>query len=558
MLLGTMKTFKIIALLFAICSGAWAQSPEQVALVVNSSSEDSLALANHYIGLRKIPLKNVIYLDLPEDWEGTHKIGHADYKKRIETPVSEQLKARGLDDQVKAWIYSAGFPYRMNFKHGWMSLTGATFLRGHALPVAKELKMGTFRSPCFSGPNPPEDGSVKNSVTVDRFGSDASGWRPTPAMMLSYTGTNGLNLAQSKQVLDRGLYSDGTMPMGTFYMTTNSNIRSKARAWQFPPTVQTLKSRRLKAQIDSEIKGKRPDIAGFMTGTAHFNAPLSGVFLPGAFAENLTSFGATFSTPDQTKCTEWLKAGATATAGTVVEPYAQWPKFPSAFIFMHQTAGCTALESIYQSVRCPLQLLPLGEPLSRPWMRKGKLLVVMLDDGAIKGETSIHASLRVPDKRMRGQISYFIDGKAAPELGTGSMITFDSRQLTDGWHRVRALATVPFAIRWNASDTHDFEVTNRGRSCTVSKPAPKAKIEHDGTLSVSGSATKGVQRFQLRANGRVISEQKAVGEGFACTVLAAKLGQGAIELQLEAVFEKDYIVKSKPLKIRIKAPVEPK
>ena len=33
-------------------------------------------------------------------------------------------------------------------------------------------------------------------------------------------------------------------------------------------------------------------------------------------------------------------------------------------------AGCTLIESLYQAVRCPLQLLPVGEPLASPWRRE--------------------------------------------------------------------------------------------------------------------------------------------------------------------------------------------
>src|SRR5262245_20477487 len=40
--------------------------PENLILVVNSASANSLTIANHYVQLRKIPPNNVIYLD----WRG--------------------------------------------------------------------------------------------------------------------------------------------------------------------------------------------------------------------------------------------------------------------------------------------------------------------------------------------------------------------------------------------------------------------------------------------------------------------------------------------------------
>ena len=41
-----------------------------------------------------------------------------------------------------------------------------------------------------------------------------------------------------------------------------------------------------------------------------------GSYAPGAVAEHLTSWSAEFQRP-QTKCTEWLEAGVTATSGSV-------------------------------------------------------------------------------------------------------------------------------------------------------------------------------------------------------------------------------------------------
>ena len=42
-------------------------------------------------------------------------------------------------------------------------------------------------------------------------------------------------------------------------------------------------------------------------------------------------------------------------------------------------AGCTALESFYQSIRQPLQYLPMGDPLAAPFKPKGEVLVEGLE-----------------------------------------------------------------------------------------------------------------------------------------------------------------------------------
>ena len=106
--------------------------------------------------------------------------------------------------------------------------------------------------------------------------------------------------------------------------------------------------------------------------------------------EHLTSESAKFTSASQTKLTAWLNAGVTASAGTVSEPYANWKKFPSAFYFCHYITGCTVIESFYQSVSSPLQVLFVGEPLAAPWAPRGKVeIFVEPSDDILSGKIKI-------------------------------------------------------------------------------------------------------------------------------------------------------------------------
>ena len=110
-------------------------------------------------------------------------------------------------------------------------------------------------------------------------------------------------------------------------------------------------------------------LVGFMTGIANLGV-LNSTFLPGAYADHATSFAGTFDYPSQTKMSTWIGQGATATSGTICEPYAGSAKFPSAYTFLHQQKGLTMIESIYLSVQRPLQLLIIGEPLANPYKKE--------------------------------------------------------------------------------------------------------------------------------------------------------------------------------------------
>src|SRR5258707_1195778 len=83
--------------------------PQNVAVVVNSASSNSLAVANEYVDARHVPPGNVIYLDLPKEFIET--IGVEDFRKRILQPVLDQIKARKLAGQIDCIAYSADFPH---------------------------------------------------------------------------------------------------------------------------------------------------------------------------------------------------------------------------------------------------------------------------------------------------------------------------------------------------------------------------------------------------------------------------------------------------------------
>ena len=68
---------------------------------------------------------------------------------------------------------------------------------------------------------------------------------------------------------------------------------------------------------------------GYETGLAQFSVP-QGMFVPGAIADSLTSFGGIiFGTNSQTNLLAFINAGAAGSYGTVAEPDADTQKFPN-------------------------------------------------------------------------------------------------------------------------------------------------------------------------------------------------------------------------------------
>jgi len=144
----------LIAISSFTASPVLAQGPENTILVVNAKSADSLAVANLYIRLRKIPATNVIYLSgnsLKE--ESPESTSSKWFLKVVWKPVSKAIKDRGLTDQITCLTYSAGFPTRVSFKpkmEEYLAATGKKYSRVQHAPWASISSLTYFHENAYS------------------------------------------------------------------------------------------------------------------------------------------------------------------------------------------------------------------------------------------------------------------------------------------------------------------------------------------------------------------------------------------------------------------------
>jgi hypothetical protein len=121
-------------------------------------------------------------------------------------------------------------------------------------------------------------------------------------------------------------------------------------------------------------------VSQFISGSMGTNA---GKYLPGAVADGTTSLAGDIgcTSPGNNPCTqyvatEFLKAGASATYGSIVEPCAFNTKFPNSYIVASNLLkGLTVLEAYWKSIRMPYEGLLMGDPLTRPWARMKAVLI---------------------------------------------------------------------------------------------------------------------------------------------------------------------------------------
>jgi uncharacterized protein (TIGR03790 family) len=550
--------------------------PENVLLVVNPESADSMAIANYYQQWRAIPPGNILYLPWKPDQAD---LTVDDFRDRILKPILGTIGSRRLTGQIDYIVYSCDFPWRVNTdadfkefrKESWFieagksppqdaegtikpdaykaqmldprtvggSLTGMTYLE----PLTREAQsdyLALLSNYYFRAPQGKEPSSL-GFRSSRQFGPDGqvvreNGRRYRLSVMLGVTFGRGNTREEILHYLQRSASADGTLPRGTIYFMRNGDIRSSVRQAWFPAAVEGLKKLGVRAEIvGGTMPLERPDVQGVMMGSADIAWKSSkSVLLPGSIADNLTSYGGIFmSSTGQTPLTDFLRYGASGSSGTVTEPFVlqdlrYQAKFPMPDVFVHYARGCTLAEAYYQAVASPYQLLIVGDPLCRPWAKIPQVKVGGVAPGAkVKGTINLRPEAVYPGGEQADHFELFVGGSRAMRCKPGETLSLDTRLLPDGWNELRVVAVGSGPIETQGRTILGVQTENYGRKIDVKTlsqgpVAPGRPL----TLEVASPGSIGVVIIQnSRLVGRVSGEQGKI------VIPASALGTGPVRLQ---------------------------
>lgn len=438
--------------LAALCSNAWALGGHELLVLANGRSPASVRVARKFMDLRKIPDENLVHLPVPDyAVKPPCAISREDFTQFIWLPAHRAMKKHQIGDHILAWAYSTDFPVMISGDPG-VSIQGITFLR-NSPPDPEKVSKGRYLSPLFAGPSTP-NGMEYSAQSLDIYRRWLGEDMPLPSMMLGYTGERGNTEAEVFACLETAVRSDGTLPTGTVYFVTSPDIRSKCRQWQFPRAARELTRLGVTTRITGDFPAGQRDVLGVMMGAANVKPREIGAFAPGAMAEHLTSAAGEFTTDSQTKLTAWLRAGASASAGTVVEPMSIWAKFPSANFYVHYASGCTMIESFFQSIHCPLQILLVGDPLAAPWAPLPGLLLSGTETTA--GAAALQLNARVDDPGgYYADFRFLVDGRIVSEKASCRL---SAAGMTDGPHTLRVVGYRTGLVRTQSFVQKSFAV----------------------------------------------------------------------------------------------------
>ncbi|MES9945709.1 MAG: TIGR03790 family protein [Candidatus Thiodiazotropha sp.] len=308
--------------------------PDELAVVVNDRDPLSVRIGAYYMQVRMLPRENLLHLSFNP---------HA-----TSLPVDEFNSLRkALLKQTPTHTQAYALTWRQPYRVGCMSMTSAITFGFDKTWCSQQRCATTRHSPYYNypGADPLKDLSLRPSISIAAE-----------------------NFADAKQLIDRGLLADNSLPQGTAYLLSTSDKQRNVRAIEFPRIINRMRGWIDTAILRHDSLRQRNDVLFYFTGRSRVSGLDTLKFRPGAIADHLTSAGGQLSGSRQMSAMEWLKAGASGSYGTVVEPCNHIGKFPSPSLVMeHYGSGSTLIEAYWKSVQQPGEGIFIGDPLAAPF-----------------------------------------------------------------------------------------------------------------------------------------------------------------------------------------------
>lgn len=311
---------------------------EHLAVIINTRDPLSWKIADYYQRKHHLPPRNLIHIAFDPGETVMHPGEFAVLQKVVEAKTPKT---------VQAYLLTWAEPYRV----GCMSISSA-------------FALGFDPKYCASGCKQTAINPYANSHSTRPF--DDFGIRPT--MLLAAE-----TYAEAKALINRGVrakewFFHGPVKQPAAYLVeTPDHVRSVRKVY-FPEIKQRFADRLKIHMVTTDGIEGASDILFYFTGDRYVKGVDKNHYLPGAITDHLTSSGGQLTDSYQMSAIEWLRAGATGSYGTVVEPCAILAKFPHPGRLMSlYLQGHTLLEAYWKSVYMPGQGVFIGDPLAAPF-----------------------------------------------------------------------------------------------------------------------------------------------------------------------------------------------
>lgn len=352
-----------MALLLA-SSSAFAASGRafNTLVVVNTNSADSVELGNYYAAAHGIPAHQICPLDIATNLTS---ITSNQLHSLLWSPITNHIAAEGLDGQIDYLVLCWDFPTRVQDFEG----VAASLFYGY--------KNETEYDVCYPECTPPAS-TTSAYFRSERAFRSSDGWNATNGFIAFHLVAS--NLPAAKLVVDRGAAAQSSFPSSAIQLHNWGDERRGVRERRYAhtqfaftslpglPVTCTIAAMYQIMTGETNVVGHHD---GYGSGLISSHARTNNVWMDGAYADHMTSYGGRFqaftNATSQSTVLDWMGIGAVASYGTVAEPYAIIAKFPDPLMGFWHARGFTLGESYAMAVQAPYQGLFAGDPLAAPF-----------------------------------------------------------------------------------------------------------------------------------------------------------------------------------------------
>ena len=377
-----------------------AQSPENVAVVINDNSSDSRTVGEAYVRARSIPESNV--LRIRTSMEET--VDRATFTRTIEGPLGAAIARGRLQDRILYLVLTKGTPLR---------IAGTPGRDGTGASVDSELALLYRR---MTGVAVSARGAVANPYFLgDRDVSDARPFSHRLFDIFLVSRLDGYTVADALALIERGMsaHSPGRIVLDQRDATADDiggrwlQLASKRLTDQGHGDLVVLESTSKAARNVTNVLGY---VSWGSTDPQNRVRSSGMTFSPGAVATSFVGTdGRTFREPppawvpsgDPVNRSGWyagspeslvgdlIRDGVTGAAGYVAQPFFDGTVRPQV-LFPAYVAGFNLIEAFYLAMPdLSWQAIVIGDPLCRPFQRE-PLSQSELDEG-FDGDTGLPA-----------------------------------------------------------------------------------------------------------------------------------------------------------------------
>lgn len=397
----------ITLLVLLACRAIAGGGPQNVLIVVNARSQESLEIGNLYRRARDIPYRQVLALSTST----APVISYQTYLTEIEQPIRQYLTDQGVANEITAIVLTRGVPVQVDTQNGRSVAS---------LLAALDLGKGATRII-----NPYLD----SSVAFSHYDASLQG-------MYLVTLLNGYHTQDVRTLIAQGKLADGQAPDGRFIVQTVPQMPRASNT----AVVDLLTLRGLKVETDSAPPADRTALMGYFSGGIYSGITrdvlATTTFRPGAIVDYAQSYGAAATNFDDSEIpvllpvSAFVQAGAAGVHGVVGEPgLASFPMITDLKTLLDRyTSGFSLAESYYAALPAlNWQNIIIGDPLCTPYAVR-PAVSIETGDGPLSGTAPIRVSAVAQTRGATiNRIDLYLDDRFQQTLYEVPETRFDMR-----------------------------------------------------------------------------------------------------------------------------------